>query len=80
MDQPSDRAPELVILFSGSQTLDGCDRVMLVGDEIIVQGKPALGRADLASISVPADETLSAIGVGAFLAAARALEMRLNSS
>lgn len=74
------KAPELVVLFSDSQTLDGCDRVVLAGDEIIVQGTPALGRADLSSISVPPGETLNAISVRAFLAAARALEQRLASS
>lgn len=74
------KAPELVVLFSDSQTLDGCDRVILAGDEVIVQGKRGQGRADLASISVPLDETLNTISVRAFLAAARALEERLASS
>lgn len=75
-----EQVPEPVVLFSDSQTLDGCDRVILAGDEIIVQGKPALGRADLTSFSVPPDETLNAISVRAFLAAARELERRQGSS
>ena len=32
---------DLVVLSSDSHTLDGCDRVMLDGDQVIVQGKPA---------------------------------------
>ena len=32
---------DLVVLSSDSHTLDGCDRVMLAGDQVIVQGKPA---------------------------------------
>jgi hypothetical protein len=75
-----DQAPELVVLFSNSQTLDGCDRVFLVGDEVITQGKRTHGRADLSAISVPPDETLNVISVRSFLAAARELERRLGSS
>jgi hypothetical protein len=70
---------ELVVLGSESHTLDGCDRVILAGDEVIVQGKPATGRSDLAAVSVPPGETLNAISVEVFLEAARALERRLAS-
>ena len=31
---------DLVVLSSDSHTLDGCDRVILDGDQVIVQGKP----------------------------------------
>ena len=31
---------ELIVLGSDSHTLDGCDRVALLGDQVIVQGKP----------------------------------------
>ncbi len=68
---------DLVILFSESHTIDGCDRVMLAGDQVIVQGKPG-NPADFPSIRVPADETLSTVSVSAFLEAARELERRLG--
>lgn len=71
---------ELVVLFTDSHTLDGCDRVILAGDEVIVQGKPATGRSDLSSISVPPDEILNSISVRAFIAAARELERRIGQS
>lgn len=82
MDQAPqrDQAPELVVLFSGSQTLDGCDRFFLVGGEVVTQGKRTHGRADLSSVSVPPDETLNATSVESFLAAARELEKRLGLS
>jgi len=73
-------AMELVVLSSNSHTLDGCDRVILAGDEVIVQGKPATGRADLASIRVPPDEILNGISVKVFLEAACELERRLGRS
>lgn len=68
---------ELVILYTDSHTLDGCDRVMLTGDQVVVQGKPG-NPADFPSIRVPSDETLSTVSVGAFLAAAHELERRLS--
>ena len=67
---------DLVILGSDSHTVDGCDRVMLSGDQVIVQGKPG-NRADFPSIRVPDDEILSTVSVGVFLEAARELERRL---
>jgi hypothetical protein len=68
---------DLVVLSSDSHTLDGCDRVMLSGDQVVVQGKPA-GRGDFPSIRVPDDETLNTISVRVFLDAARELERRLG--
>ena len=68
---------DLVVLSSDSHTLDGCDRVMLSGDQVIVQGKPA-DRGDFPSIRVPDDETLSMVSVRVFLDAARELERRLG--
>ena len=68
---------DLVVLSSDSHTLDGCDRVMLSGDQVVVQGKPA-ERADFPSIRVPADETLNTVSVRVFLEAARELERRLG--
>jgi hypothetical protein len=68
---------ELVVLSSDSHTLDGCDRVMLSGDQVIVQGKRG-NRADLPGVGVPDDEVLSTVSVRVFLEAARALERRLG--
>jgi hypothetical protein len=68
---------DLVVLSSDSHTLDGCDRVMLAGDQVIVQGKPA-HRADFPSIRVPDDETLNTVSVRVFLEAARELERQLG--
>ena len=68
---------DLVVLSSDSHTLDGCDRVMLSGDQVVVQGKPA-NRADFPSIRVPEDETLNTVSVRVFLEAARELERRLG--
>jgi len=67
----------LVILYSESQTLDGCDRVMLDGDQVVIQGKPR-NRADFPSVGVPDGETLNAVSVGAFLEAAKVLERRTS--
>lgn len=67
---------DLIVLSSDSHTLDGCDRVMLDGDQVIVQGKPR-SPADFSSIRVPDDEVLSTVSVRVFLEAARALEQRL---
>jgi len=49
---------DLEVLASDSHTLDGCDRVMLSGDQVIVQGKPG-NRAGFPSIRVPDNEILS---------------------
>lgn len=68
---------DLVVLSSDSHTLDGCDRVMLSGDQVVVQGKPA-NRADFPSIRVPEDETLNTVSVRVFLEAARELERQLG--
>jgi hypothetical protein len=68
---------ELVVLSSDSHTLDGCDRVMLSGDQVIVQGKPG-NRGDFPSIRVPDDEVLSTVSVRVFLEAARELERRMG--
>jgi hypothetical protein len=68
---------DLVVLSSDSHTLDGCDRVMLSGDQVIVQGKPA-HRGDFPSIRVPDDETLNTVSVRVFLEAARELERQLG--
>lgn len=68
---------DLVVLYSDSHTLDGCDRVMLDGDQVLVQGKPR-DRADFPSIRVPDGETLNVVSVRAFLEAARQLERRMG--
>jgi hypothetical protein len=68
---------DLVILYSDSHTLDGCDRVMLDGDQVLVQGRPR-DRADFPSIRVPDGETLNTVSVRAFLEAARELEKRMG--
>lgn len=68
---------DLVILYSDSHTLDGCDRVMLDGDLVLVQGKPRHA-AEFPMIRVPDGETLNVISVGAFLEAARELERRMG--
>jgi len=69
---------EPVILSSESNTLDGCDRVFLAGDRVIVQGAPVLGDVDFVSVSVPAGETLTAVSAQIFLDAARELERRMR--
>ena len=68
---------DLEVLASDSHTLDGCDRVMLSGDQVIVQGRPG-NRADFPSIRVPDNEILSTVSVRIFLEAARELERRLG--
>ncbi len=68
---------DLVVLSSDSHTLDGCDRVMLSGDQVIVQGKPA-DLAAFPAIRVPADEALNTVSVRVFLEAAHELERRLG--
>lgn len=69
---------ELVVLSSDSATRNGCDRVILAGDRVAVQGVPVLGHPDFASISVPAGETLTAISARIFIQAARELERRMR--
>ena len=70
---------ELVVLSSDSHTLDGCDRVILDGDQVIVQGKPRAS-ADIRPMRVPDHEVLSMVSVRVFLEAARALEQRLGGN
>jgi len=70
---------DLVVLSSDSHTLDGCDRVILDGDQVIVQGKP-LNAADIRPMRVPDDEVLSTVSVRVFLEAARTLEQRLGGN
>ena len=68
---------DLVVLSSDSHTLDGCDRVILDGDQVIVQGKPK-NPADIRPMRVPDEEVLSTVSLRVFLEAARALEQRLG--
>ena len=67
---------ELVVLSSDSHTLDGCDRVILDGDQVIIQGRPR-NAADIQPMRVPDHEVLSTVSLRIFLEAARALEKRL---
>lgn len=71
---------DLVVLASESHTLNGCDRVTLCDDQVIVQGKPVAGYPEGARLSVPRGEALNGISVKVFLEAARELERRLESS
>ena len=71
---------ELIVLGSDSHTLDGCDRVALLGDQVIVQGKPVASYPAGSPLRVPSGETLNGISVGVFLEAARELERRLGRS
>jgi hypothetical protein len=71
---------ELVVLASESRTLDGCDRVSLLGDRVIVQGSPVAGYPAGSPLRVPAGEALNGISVEVFLEAARELERRLAGS
>lgn len=68
---------ELVVLSSDSDTRNGCDRVILAVDRVVVQGTPVLDDPDFASVSVPDGETLTAISVRIFIEAARELERRM---
>lgn len=70
---------DLVVLSSDSHTLDGCDRVILDGDQVIVQGKPR-NPSDIRPMRVPDDEVLSTVSVRVFLEAARSLEQRLGGN
>lgn len=69
---------ELVVLSSDSKSEDGCDRVILAEERVVVQGVTVLGDLEFDSVSVPAGETLTAISVRTFLEAARELERRLQ--
>lgn len=71
---------DLVVLASESRTMDGCDRVALCGDQVIVQGKPMASYPDGARLGVPRDEVLNSISVKIFLDAAHELERRLGGS
>jgi len=70
----------LIELGSDSHTIDGCDRVVLAGDRVIVQGAPVTDYGESASIRVPEGETLNAISVRVFLEAARELERLIAGS
>lgn len=69
---------ELVVLSSESHTIDGCDRVVLAGDRVIVQGTPVPDDPEFASMSVPPGETLNAISTKVFLEAAHELNQQLE--
>jgi hypothetical protein len=71
---------ELVVLGDDSHTLDGCDRVTLLGDQVIVQGKPVAGYPAGSALRVPPGEILNGISTEVFLKAARELERRLGRS
>jgi hypothetical protein len=71
---------ELVVLASDSHTADGCDRVTLYGDQVIVQGKPVASYPQGTSLRVPRGEALNGVSVDVFLEAARELERRLGES
>lgn len=68
---------DLVVLYSESHTLNGCDRVSLDGDTVLVQGQAGT-YPDGSSFRVPDGETLTAIPVERFLAAADELRARLG--
>jgi hypothetical protein len=68
---------DVVVLASDSHTLDGCDRVVLADDRILVQGTPAT-YPETAPLQVPAGEALTGISVEVFLDAARELQRRLG--
>jgi hypothetical protein len=71
---------ELIVLASDSHTLDGCDRVSLAGDQVIVQGKPVAGYPAGSQLRVPEGEGLTGISVEVFLDAADALRRRLGQA
>lgn len=64
----------MFVLASESHSTDGCDRVVLAGDQVIVQGKPRADYPEGTPIRVPAGETLNTISADVFLAAARELQ------
>jgi hypothetical protein len=69
---------QLVVLSSDSNTRNGCDRVILADDRLVVQDVQVLGHPDFESVSAPPGETLNAISVRIFLEAARELERRMR--
>jgi hypothetical protein len=71
---------DLVVLASDSHTANGCDRVALLGDQVIIQGKPVADYPAGSPLRVPPGETLNGISVEVFLAAARELERQLGQS
>jgi hypothetical protein len=70
---------EVVVLASDSHTIDGCDRVTLDGDRVLVQGTPAAYPAT-SPLRVPDGEALTGISVEVFLDAARELQRRLGKA
>jgi hypothetical protein len=77
LDRQETQVKDLVILSSDSHTLDGCDRVMLDGDVVVVQGKPG-NPGEYRGIRVPDGEVLSTVSVRVFLEAAYERERRLG--
>jgi hypothetical protein len=71
---------EVTVLSSDSHTLNGCDRVTLIGGKVTVQGKPRAGYPEGSALRVPDGEVLSGISVEVFLAAAGELKRRLGRS
>lgn len=71
---------DVVVLGSDSHTLDGCDRVTLIGGQVVVQGTLRSSYPDSSALRVPAGETLSAISPEVFLAAADELRRRMELS
>lgn len=63
----------VIVLASESHSTDGCDRVVLAGDQVIVQGTPRADYSDGASIRVPPGEVLNMISPEVFLEAAHEL-------
>jgi hypothetical protein len=78
--QQGDPMDDLVVLGSDSHTLDGCDRVVLHGDQVIVQGKPIGDYPAGSPLRLPEGETLNGISVRVFLEAAEELRRRLGRS
>jgi hypothetical protein len=65
---------DVVVLASESHSTDGCDRVVLVGDQVIVQGKTRTAYPQGMQMRVPPGEILSAISADVFSEAARELQ------
>jgi hypothetical protein len=72
--------PVVVVLASESHTLDGCDRVTLIGGQVVTQGSLIAGYPAGSPLRVPPGEVLSGISVEIFLEAAHELERRLGRS
>lgn len=66
----------LTLLYSKSRTTNGCDRLFLDGDTVVVQGTRLAGRSEYGEIAVPDDETLVGVSREAILTAARQLEQQ----